>query len=99
MTGRSESRAVKRDQFGIEFGNSIDEGDNQFLFRPFSDVGCAQSRHFPMGIVTPSNQRSDADYGMENMLGKFISHCLANLVVGLAVVSIGGGKASDVSSR
>ena len=60
---------------------------------------CAQGSHFPVGIITASNQGTDANYGMENVLGKFISHCLANLMVGLAVVSIGGGKASEVRDR
>jgi hypothetical protein len=36
--GQVETSAVKRHQFGIEFGNPIHETDNQFLFRPFSDV-------------------------------------------------------------
>jgi hypothetical protein len=33
---------------------------------------------------------------MENMLWKFISHRLANLVFGLAIMPIGSGKASEV---
>ena len=52
-----------------------------------------------MGIITASNQSTDANNGMENMLWKFISHCLANLVVGLAVVTIGSGKSLEVWDR
>jgi hypothetical protein len=52
-----------------------------------------------MGIVTASNQCPDANYGMENLLWKFISHCLANFVVRFAVMPTGSGKASKVWDR
>ena len=37
-----------------------------------------------------SNQGTDANDRVVNMLGKFISHCLANFVISFAVVTIGG---------
>ena len=60
-----KARAIERHQLGTEFGNPVHEIDNQFLFRPFSYVGCAQGRHFPMGILTTSHQSADANDGMD----------------------------------
>jgi hypothetical protein len=49
-----------------------------------------------MGVVTPSDQSTDANDGMINVLRKFISHRLANFGIGFAVVTIGSGKTSQV---
>ena len=53
----------------------------------------------PMTTVAVGHQSTDTNNGVVDVLGEFISHCLANLMVGLAVVSIGGGKASEVRDR
>jgi hypothetical protein len=52
-----------------------------------------------MPVIAVGYQSTNTNNGVVDVLGKFISHCLANLMVGLAVVSIGGGKAPEVRDR
>src|ERR1700738_1980129 len=64
-----------------------------------SDVRCPEGIDLPMPVIAVGHQSTDTNNGVVDVLGEFISHCLANLMVGLAVVSIGGGKASEVRDR
>ena len=80
-------------------GRSKPEPLNVTSCGPFPDVGCAEGVDLPMAAVAVGDQSTDANNGMVNVLGEFISQCLANLMVGLAVVSIGGGKASEIWDR
>src|SRR5271166_5025024 len=58
--------------------------------------GCAQGTPFPMGVVTPSDQSTDANDGMINVLGKLVSHCLADFIIRFAVMPIDSRKTSEV---
>jgi hypothetical protein len=62
-------------------------------------VRCPEGINLPMPVIAVGHQSTDTNNGVVDVLGEFISHCLANLMVGLAVVSIGGGKASEVRDR
>jgi hypothetical protein len=52
-----------------------------------------------MGVVTPSDQSTDANDGMINVLGKLVSHCLADFIIRFAVMPIGSRKTSQVRDR
>jgi hypothetical protein len=52
-----------------------------------------------MLITLVSDQRANADDGVVDMLEKFVPHCRAYLVIGFAVVTVGGSKAPKVRDR
>jgi hypothetical protein len=52
-----------------------------------------------MRILTASDQSTDADDGMINLLGKLISHCLADFIIRFAVVTVGSRKTPKVRHR
>ena len=94
-----KTRAIERHELRAEFGNAVHEPCYEFFLGPFTDVRCAEGVDLPMTTVAVGDQSTDANNGVVDVIWEFISHCLANLMVGLAVVSIGGGKASEVRDR
>jgi hypothetical protein len=97
--GKVKARAVERHQLRTEFRNPVHEPGYEFFLGLFPDVRCPEGIDLAMPVIAVGHQSTDANNGVVDVLGEFISHCLANLMVGLAVVSIGGGKASQVRDR
>ena len=81
---------------GLQLGNPVDEGRDQLLFGSRGDAGRAQRIHNPAVIVLMGNQRADADDRVVDVLRKLVADGGADLVVGLAIETLGGRKPLEV---
>ena len=97
--GQVKARAIERHQLRTDFRNPVHEPGYEFFLGPFPDVRCAEGIDLPMPVIAVGDQSTDTNNGVVDVLREFISHCLANLMLGLAVMPIGGGKASEVRDR
>src|SRR6266571_1711839 len=62
-------------------------------------MGCAKRIDGPVATFLMSNQGTNADDGVINVLGKFVAHRGANFVIAPTAKVIGGGEPLDVGDR
>jgi hypothetical protein len=86
-------RPVERDELRRQFGNANDEINSFSERSPTCGAPSATTIQRPSSM---SNQSTNANDRVINMLGKLVAHLGANFVIALTVMTVGSGEALDV---
>jgi len=85
-----EAVTVERDELRPQLRDLAAEGADELFLRPLAHVGCADGVHRPVVSLPVSDEGSDADDRVVDVLRKLVADRLADFHVGLADEVVGG---------